>query len=362
MGDAAAALSFTFAIADVLTAQGRLREASRTYQEAQRYAAEQDGPTLPGEAEAHVGLAEVHVELGDLEAAERELRAGEALGDAGVLTGDAGRLTAVRARVELALGDAAAAHALLDEADRRQLAGPVPVLRPTDATRARLWLAQGRLADARAWAEEQGGAGDLEPSYRSEYLLLTVARVLLAVYRSEGSEAPIARALALLDAVAAEAEAAGRTGGVIEVLVLRSLTLQAAGDDPGALRALLRALGLAQVEGHHVVFVGEGPAMARLLRAAAREGGDKAQLRRLLGALKASSERPRILPDVVEPLSDRERDVLRLLRSELSGPQVARELAMSVHTLRSHTKSIYAKLGVHGRREAVVRADELNLA
>ncbi|MDZ7706587.1 MAG: LuxR C-terminal-related transcriptional regulator [Trueperaceae bacterium] len=362
LGDAAAALSFTFAIADVLTAQGRLREASRTYREALRYAAEQDGPTLPGEAEAHVGLAEVHVELGDLEAAERELRAGEALGDAGVLTGDAGRLTAVRARVELALGDAATAHALLDDADRRQLAGPVPVLRPTDATRARLWLAQGRLADARAWAEASGAAGDLEPSYLNEYALLTVARVLLAVFRSEGIEAPIAEALASLDAVAEEAEAGGRTGGVIEALVLRSLASQAAGDDPGALRSLLRALRLAQVEGHHAVFVSEGPAMARLLRAAAREGADKAQLRRLLNAFDAASGRPRVLPDVVDPLSDRERDVLRLLRSELTGPQVARELGMSVHTLRSHTKSIYAKLGVHGRREAVVRADDLDLA
>lgn len=366
LGDAAAALSFTFAIADVLTAQGRLREASRTYREALRYAAEQDGPTLPGEAEAHAGLAEIHVELGDLEAAERELRAGEALGDAGVLTGDAGRLTAVRARVELALGDAAAAHALLDEADRLRTAGPVPVVRPTDATRARLWLAQGRLADARAWAETQGAAGDLAPgdlapSYLNEYVLLTVARVQIALFRHEGSGAPIAAALALLDGVAEEAEASGRIGGVIEALVLRALASQAAGDDAEALRSLLRALRLGEVDGHHAAFVSEGPAMARLLRAAARKGADRSQLRRLLDAFNASSERPRVSPDVVEPLSDRERDVLRLLRGDLTGPQVARELGMSVHTLRSHTKSIYAKLSVHGRREAVVRADELNL-
>lgn len=361
LGDAAAALSFTFAIADVLTAQGRLREAARTYEDALRYAAEQGGPTLPGEAEAHVGLAEVRVELGDLENAERELRAGEALGDDGVLTGDAGRLAAARARVEAALGDAAAAHAALDDAERWHVAGPVPDLRPTDATRARLWLAQGRLADACAWAEGMGDAGDLEPSYLNEYVLLTVARVRLAEFRSEGDEAPVASALALLDRVLAAAEASGRTGGAIEALVLRALALQAAGDDPGAVRSLLRALRLAQGEGHHAVFVSEGPAMARLLRAVGREGADRAQVRRLLDALATSSERPRILPDVVEPLSDRERDVLRLLRSEASGPQVARELGMSVHTLRSHTKSIYAKLGVHGRREAVLRADELDL-
>lgn len=362
LGDAAAALSFTFAIGDVLTAQGRLRQASRTYREALRYAAEQDGPTLPGEAEAHVGLAEVHVQLGDLEAAERELRAGEALGDAGVLTGDAGRLTAVRARVELALGDAAAAHALLDEADRLRTAGPVPVVRPTDATRARLWLAQGRLADARAWADAESGPCAAEPDYLNEYAFLTLARVHLAIFRSEGTEAPLEAARAIADTVARAADDGGRIGTLIEARIVQALILQAAGEEEDGVVLLLEALRAAEPEGHHAVFVDEGPAMARLLRAAARQGAGRGQVRRLLDALKASSERPRVQPDVVEPLSDRERDVLRLLRSELSGPQVARELGVSVHTLRSHTKSIYAKLGVHGRREAVLRADELNLA
>ena len=84
-------------------------------------------------------------------------------------------------------------------------------------------------------------------------------------------------------------------------------------------------------------------------------------MRRLLDDLRDDAGRPRVRRDLVEPLSDRERDVLRLLRSALTGPQVARELGMSVHTLRSHTKSIYAKLDVHGRSEAVARADELDL-
>jgi LuxR family transcriptional regulator, maltose regulon positive regulatory protein len=84
-------------------------------------------------------------------------------------------------------------------------------------------------------------------------------------------------------------------------------------------------------------------------------------VRQLLDDLRADGDRPRVRHDHVEPLSDRERDVLRLLRGTLTGPQLARELGMSVHTLRSHTKSLYAKLDVHGRREAVVRATELGL-
>jgi LuxR family maltose regulon positive regulatory protein len=362
LGDAAASLSFTFAIADALVAQGRLRDALRTYEDALLYAADQEGPVLPGLAELHVGLAELSAERGDLAAAEEHLRTAEALGDDAVLPGDAGRLAAARARVEVALGDAPAALAALDEADRLQVAGPVPDIRPTAATRARVWLAQGRLAEARAWAEEAGALGEADASYLNEYALLTLVRVHLATYRSEGSEAPIETAQALLDAIVEAAEAGGRTGTVIEARVLQALVRQAAGEEDLGVAVLVEALRSAQAEGHHAVFAAEGPAMARMLRAVVREGADRGQVRRLLDALKASSERPRILPDVVEPLSDRERDVLRLLRSELSGPQVARELGMSVHTLRSHTKSIYSKLGVHGRREAVLRADELGLA
>jgi LuxR family maltose regulon positive regulatory protein len=109
------------------------------------------------------------------------------------------------------------------------------------------------------------------------------------------------------------------------------------------------------------VFLSEGPALAGLLRAAAQAGASKRQIRRLQASASAETRRPRVLPDFVEPLSERERDVLRLLGGDMSGPQIARELGMSVHTLRSHTKNIYAKLGVHGRREAVRRGAELGL-
>ena len=81
----------------------------------------------------------------------------------------------------------------------------------------------------------------------------------------------------------------------------------------------------------------------------------------LLAALGPSVDRPQVLPDLVEPLSEREGEVLRRLQSEMTGPQIARELGMSVHTFRSHTKNLYAKLGVHGRRQAVRRGRELDL-
>ncbi len=361
VGDAAAALSFPFAIAEVLLAQGRLREAIATYEEALRYAARQPGPTLPGEAEAHIGLAEVLFERGATDEAQVELRAGEALVPAGVLTGDAARLTAARAWLAFALGDADTALTLLDEADALETPGPVPKLHPTAATRARIRLAQGRLSEARAWADDLGPPADLLPTYVDAYAHLTLVHVLLATFRSEGTLEPLETASVLLARTIAEADAGGRAGTVLEARVLEALVHQAAGDDAAARAAILDALHRAEAEGHHATFVAEGPAIAGMLRAAAREGADARQIKRLLAALGPSVDRPQVLPDLVEPLSEREGEVLRRLQSEMTGPQIARELGMSVHTFRSHTKNLYAKLGVHGRRQAVRRGRELDL-
>ena len=101
--------------------------------------------------------------------------------------------------------------------------------------------------------------------------------------------------------------------------------------------------------------------MHELLEAAAKHGITGSYLRRLLAAFGEAEDGTPVKQDLVEPLSERERDVLRLLRSNLDGPDIARELMVSVNTMRTHTKNIYAKLGVNNRRAAVSRADELGL-
>ena len=109
------------------------------------------------------------------------------------------------------------------------------------------------------------------------------------------------------------------------------------------------------------IFTGEGPAMAPLLTAAARRGVSPSYAARLTGSTGPVPAGPTRRDALVDPLSDRELDVLRLLASELSGPDIARHLVVSLNTVRTHTKNIYAKLGVGSRREAVRRADELGL-
>jgi len=101
--------------------------------------------------------------------------------------------------------------------------------------------------------------------------------------------------------------------------------------------------------------------MEALLKLAAKRSVSADYAARLLAAFGPAQKRPAMHPDLIEALSERELDVLRLLGSDLGGPEIARELAISENTMRTHTRNIYEKLGVSGRRAAVSRAEELHL-
>jgi LuxR family maltose regulon positive regulatory protein len=120
-------------------------------------------------------------------------------------------------------------------------------------------------------------------------------------------------------------------------------------------------LTLAEPEGYVRMFVDEGPPMAHLLEAAAKHGIAPDYVRQLLSALGKPEDRTPVKQALIEPLSERELEVLRLLRTDLDGPEIARELVVSLNTMRTHTKNIYSKLGVDNRRAAVRRAEELHL-
>jgi LuxR family maltose regulon positive regulatory protein len=143
--------------------------------------------------------------------------------------------------------------------------------------------------------------------------------------------------------------------------VLRALAHQALGDIPAALGFLNRAVTLAGPEGYVRVFVDEGQPMASLRRAAAKQGTSRDYVRRLLAGASGIEHSGPTEQRLIEPLSERELDVLRLLGSELDGPAIARELMVSLNTMRTHTKNIYTKLAVTSRRAAVRRAAEFGL-
>ena len=242
-----------------------------------------------------------------------------------------------------------------------ELDGVQTRLRPVPALTARAWIAQGRLGEALGWANEQGLSADDDLSYLREFEHITLARVFLARHEGERAERSVHEATQLLERLLLAAEEGGRTGRVIEILVLRALAHQTLGDIPAALASLERPVTLAEPEGYVRVFVDEGPPMTSLLRAAAKQGIRRDYVRRLLAAVSKTDHGSPREQALIEPLSERELDVLRLLGTELDGPAIARELMVSLNTMRTHTKNIYAKLAVTSRRAAVRRAAELDL-
>jgi LuxR family transcriptional regulator, maltose regulon positive regulatory protein len=169
------------------------------------------------------------------------------------------------------------------------------------------------------------------------------------------------QAARLLQRLLLAAEEGGRTGRVIEILVLQALTRQRLGGIPAALACLERAMTLAEPAGYVRVFTDEGPPVACLLTAAAKQGTARNYAGRLLAAAGETGHDSPAGQALTEPLSERELDVLRLLGTDLDGPDIARELTVSLNTVRTHTKNIYAKLAVTSRRAAVRRARELDL-
>ena len=349
------------ALADIRLAQGRLGEAMRTYEQALQRAPEQGGPVLRGTADMHVGMSEVHRERDDLAAATQQLLRSQELGEAIGLPQNRYRWRVAMARIRQAEGDLAGALELLDEAERLYMGDMFPDVRPVPALRARVWIAQGRLGEALGWAREQGLSADDDLSYLREFEHITLARMLLARYQGERAERSLHEATRLLERLLQAAEEGGRTGRVIEIVVLRALAHQALGDIPAALSCLERALTLAEPEGYVRVFADEGPPMAALLQAAAKQGTARHYARRLLAAAGETEDGSPLRQDLTEPLSERELDVLRLLGTDLDGPAIARELTVSLNTMRTHTKNIYTKLAVTSRRAAVRRAAELGL-
>jgi LuxR family maltose regulon positive regulatory protein len=244
----------------------------------------------------------------------------------------------------------------------------VPDFHPIAALKARMYLRQGRLGEALDWARERGLSVEDDLSYLGEFEHITLARILIAQHQNDPAAGSIHKAIDLLERLLQAAEAGGRMGSVIEILVVQALALQAQGNVPQALASVGRALALAEPEGYVRIFVDEGESMRLLIEKQPR-GQDKTFLG-YVDKLLTAFARPTAIPQpktndlqsmIIEPLSERELEVLKLLRSALSGPEIARKLIVSLNTLRTHTKNIFNKLGVNNRRAAVHRAEELNL-
>jgi LuxR family maltose regulon positive regulatory protein len=382
-------------LARIHARQGQLHKAKRIYERAIESATDEQGQVLPVAGRVMMGLGDLLREWNDLEAAERCLVEGIELTERwrGIASLP-GYMTL--AFVRQAQGNEQGARDAMRRA--RQLAIEFDVTDWDDvlveAFQARLEIEQGNVAAAARWAEQYTpGVNDrlleLEEvdqvvyQHLHEYIDLVRTDVLIAQNRP-------AEALELLESLLPIIDPQARKDMVLEIQILKSLAFQAQGDVTQAMGALGRALSLAEPGGYVRIFVDKGEPMARLLsqfrdlsrKTQQKEREGTAYAGKLLAAfgggvedtLEAGtlapvrggeearqSSRPLAALLQGETLSERELEVLRLLPSRLSTPEIARELYVSVHTVRSHVKSIYAKLGVHRRADAVQRARELGL-
>jgi LuxR family maltose regulon positive regulatory protein len=370
-GSALAAL-----LALVRRAQGRLREVLRLSGEVLERATPEDRTTpLVGALLASLLLGLAQCEQNKLDAAEQSLTQCARLADKYHATTYAILAQFYLGQVQCARGDVAGALTLVE----RAAAAGAPHLSPRnrcqiEGYRAMLWLKQGDLAAASGWAERHERAADLaRPQFTAyDYDRFALARISMAQGRWDAAQA--AAEQLLRDAAATDH---GRF--VIVALVLRALVLQARGDTARGEASLARALALAAPEGFVRVFVDEGAPMAALLARVARHRAPVAGYAATLLAAFPSAQRSatglgpdtalvptrhagRFAPGaLVEPLSERELEVLRLLAEGRDNAEIARTLVVAVSTIKSHINRIYGKLGVGNRLTAVLRAQQLNL-
>ena len=353
--------------------QGRLGAALATYREALAVAAEPDGPAPQLAGVAQVGMAGVLYERDELDAALEHATDGIALCRQLAYTPPLANGLVTLAWIRQAQGDQAGALDALGQAERIQLS-PVVVglINPVPAERARLALSQGDVDAAVGWVRARGLTAEDDPGYPREREYLVLARVLLATQAPE-------QALGLLERLHAQAAAQARTGSVIEIQALQTLARSAGGDQPGALAALAEALSLAAPEGYLRVFVDEGPPMAALLRQllagrrqerpAAAAAVPRDHLARLVEAFEQAGLPVRppvrsggvVVAGLVEQLSPRELEVLRLLADGLSNQAIAAELVISLDTVKRHVSHVLDKLQAANRTQAVSRARDLGL-
>lgn len=372
-GHIADVMGCSIAKADMELRLGRLREAELTFTHALELA-EANTPAksvLRGTADMLVGLSRMAWYRNDLPAVAEYLRRSDELGEAASLAQNPYRWNVGMARLRAAQGDVATALELLGEAERVYVGDYSPNVQPIHATRARVLATRGDLTGARTWARTHQVAIDDELSYLREYEHITLARILLAEHAATGSRQPLQDAVHLLDRLLAAAQSGQRIGTVIELEVLRAVAHHRGGAREQARAALGHAVGLAQVDGWVRVFMDAGTIVTDLLRELAAGQPKYSYAEALLAAAgeeagwvnSGTPSAPESTRGVefVDPLSNRELDVLRLLGSELDGPAIARRLSVSLNTVRTHTKHIYTKLDVNNRRAAISKAHHLGL-
>ncbi len=343
--------------ADVQIEQGRLRQGFEIYQEIMQLAMLPDGTPLPAASRIYSGLARVFYEWNDLVAATGAVERSLELAQRGGMVERLAMDQVVLARIRQAQGDLDGAWEAIREAERlaREHSLPAAAASLVKAFPARLWLAAGESVAAFQWAEQAGITIHDPVPFAREPEYLTLLRVLLVRGEQDAVLTFVGRMLSIV-------EAAGRVGRSIELLAFQARAYYGKDEIPQALDALERALSLAQPEGYVRVFLDHGSPMAELLRHAGSQGMMPPYVSRLLSEFGAQADEiPTRAQPLIEPLSERELEVLRQLATGRSNDEIAAALVIATGTVKRHLNNIFGKLNVKNRTQCVAQARDLRL-
>jgi LuxR family maltose regulon positive regulatory protein len=348
-------VSALVALAELLEVQGQLHQAAQTHRQAIQLATTRTGQPFPLAGMSHVGLGKQLREWNELEEATRHLQVGIDLGQQAGIQGIEIDGYITLALVRLAQRDWEEAQTTLQRAAQIAQSLNLPALVLRVATfEARLGLARGEWQVAARWAQTNGFGADDELHERLEIEHCTLAWLLIIERKPKD-------ALHLLNRLQSSAEAAGRMGRVIELSALRALALQVNGDSAASLSALERALSQAEPEGYIRTFVDLGPAMLELLKRILplnRTG----YAQQLIAAFAGFDRPPMVQANsLLDPLTEREIEMLHLIAAGLSNKEIAERLFLTEGTVKGYASTIYSKLGVRRRTEAVERARDLGV-
>jgi len=359
-GNLTVAVASLSELGEVYMKAGRIGRAKSTYEHGLELAVDSEGRELPIAGLAMIGLGDLLRECNDLSAAEKSLNNGinlvQELGVIGALDG-----YIALARVKQAQGYPQEAEQVMDAVHKIATRFDASELDDllVDLHRAHLWLCQGKTEAAVRWYNEWRHQSD-RVEERRPYVLEELSQLFQA--RIELAQGNPAASLKILKQLEKTASKLGRNGVVIESLVVQCLAHRKLNDSEQALAALNSALILAESEGYMRIFLDEGPEMAQLLYEAANRGIMPEYTGRLLAAFPLSPEsRKEASEELIEPLSPRELEVLRLLAEGASNKEVARRLYISLPTVKWHTSNIYGKLGVQNRMQAAAKARALGI-
>jgi LuxR family maltose regulon positive regulatory protein len=355
--------------------QGALHDALRTFEEALKVAEMKRGKLIGSAGFPLVSMADLYREWNELDRAEELLSKSIDIGLHWGIADFVAMTYIVQSRLQLIRGDLQGVWNTIQKAD--QLEGRMKidpwVHTSLDECRLRFWLTNGDLSAVKRWFNESGLKIDGELSYFYDLHHLNLARVLIALGKEKSDGGYLKEAVNLIIRILESAERAKWIHETIKTLILQSLAYDALGESLKAIATLKRALELAQPGDYVRVFLDEGPLIVGLLeqlRENEEVGGYAVQLLTSVELDGGKRERREILhlasyvepsPQLVEGLTEREIEVLRLLRSGLTSTDIAEELVIAVSTVRTHLKNLYSKLDVHSRMEAIQRAEELGL-